>query len=620
MNRRFFAAALSTALAASLTLPVGALSVTDARSLLEKHYVDTLPPAVYEADSLDGLITALGDPYTIYYTQEEYDSFLTSVNGEEVCGIGVGLRAIYEDGYELLSILPNSPASEAGLTAGEKIIAVDGIVLTPDTPPADLVGGQAGTNVTITLRAPDGTVRDVTLTRRLVQVPIVTYEQNGSAGLILCDSFGDSTSATVRRAVSELDQNSAVWVMDLRNNPGGTSAAAAGAAGVFLGQKVMVFFRDSNGSYYQTATTALARDATDKPLIILTARQSASASELFSAAIRDHSGGIAIGERTYGKGVAQKIYDKVTYPDFFTDDALKITTHRFFSPDGATNHLLGVIPTLLMDAEYAQTAALLLSAPQPERTLGSWKLKLCRQTFYFDNALCLANPDALTALLEALPSSARIYCGIGDDNWLESSPARMAEHFQLSDYTPRTFPDVVGHHYERQINTLRTYDLLHGDEDGLFHPEHTLTRGELAAMLATALNLSPAEGSFSDVSENDWYADAVHAVAARGFMTGTGDGKFSPEATVTNQELYTAYSVLAAWASMDGYDWSLKDVSAVQWARFYEYPEWAQSHIRNLEQLGLSVDPEHPNTLVTRGDAAGLLCDLLESMHVLWNE
>ena len=147
-----------------------------------------------------------------------------------------------------------------------------------------------------------------------------------------------------------------------------------------------------------------------------------------------------------------------------------------------------------------------------------------------------------------------------------------------------------------------------------------MTRGELAAMLTSALNLPAGKQTFSDVPENAWYANAVSAIAARGFMKGDGTGAFHPEATLTNQELYTVLSAVAAWASMDGYEWAQKDVSAVQWVEFYAYPEWAQGPARNLDKLGLTVDRENPNVPVTRGDAAGLLCTMLENLHILWNK
>lgn len=620
MNRKFFTALLSAALAASLTLPVGALSVSEALSLLEERYVESLPPAAYGSVSVEELLSTLGDPYTVYYTPEQYDRFLTAVHGEELVGIGISLRTVFEEGYEILSVFPDSPARNAGLVPGEKITGVNGLTLTPGDSPSALIAGPEGSAVTLTLRGIDGGVREVTMTRRTVQVPLVTYEQLGTAGYLLCDSFGESAPEGVRDGLTVMDDGSAVWVLDLQKNPGGTSTAAAEMAGAFLGQQVMVYFRDADGALYKTATVAACVDMTDKPLIVLTGQKSASASELFSAAIRDHRGGISIGARTTGKGVAQTVFDRDNYPELFDGDALKVTTYRFFSPAGTTNHLLGIIPTLLMEEEYAQTAALLLSAPKPERSLNHWKLEISGQTFYLDRELAMQEPEALTALVEALPPSAVLSRGTGTAYWRQTDIFELCAEFGLIDYTPRTFSDIAGHPYEEQINTLCTYSLLSGDEQGLFHPGRTMTRAELASLLCTALNLPESGGTFSDVDPQAWYAGAVNAVAARGFMSGTGNGTFSPDAPLTNQEFYTVCSAVAAWANLDGYEWSQKDVSAVQWAEFYAYPEWAQGPARNLDKLGVEVDREDPTAPVTRGDAAGVLCTLFENIHILWNK
>ena len=619
MNRKLFSALLSAALAASLTLPVGALSVSEALTLLEERYVDTIPPAAYEAGSVEELLDILGDPYTVYYTPEQYERFLTSVHGEELVGIGISVRTVFEDGFEILSVISDSPAREAGLVPGEKITAVNGLIFAPGDSPSSYLSGPEGSTVTLTLRGVDGTTREVTLTRRTVQIPLVSYQQIGTAGYMLCDSFGESAPDEVRDGLALMDDDSSVWVLDLRKNPGGTSSSAAAMAGAFLGQKVMVYFRDADDALYKTSTVAACVDMTDNPLIILTGQKSASASELFSAAIRDYRGGISIGARTRGKGVAQTAFDQERYPELFDGDALKVTTYRFFSPAGATNHLLGIIPTLLMEEEYAQTAALLLSAPKPERSLKHWKLELCGQTFYLDRELAMQEPEALTALLEALPPSAVLSRGTGTAYWRQTDAFELCAEFGLTDYTPRTFSDIAGHPYEEKINTLRTYGLLSGDEHGLFHPGRTMTRAELASLLCTALNLPESNGTFSDVDPQAWYAGAVNAVTARGFMSGTGNGTFSPDATLTNQEFYTVCSAVAAWASLEGYELSKTDLSAVQWVEVYTYPEWAQTPVWNLDKLGLAVDKENPTAPVTRGDAAGLLCTLFENIHILWN-
>ena len=604
-------------------LPASALELEDAKALLQETYVDGVPEEVLALDSLDAILEALNDPYTVYYTAEEYQSFLSSVNGESVVGIGVSVQNAYDDGFQILSILPDSPALEAGMEAGDRIVAVDGVTLTASSDIRAAISGEEGTQVAITVVSQrDGRTREYTLTRRSVDIPIVTYEVVGDAGYIDCTSFGSSTTATIQEALEELDDQVSVWIMDLRSNPGGTSEAASGSAGLFVGSATMVYFRDAAGNYQYVYTTTACPDLTDKPLVILTSPYSASGSELFAAAARDHGFGIAIGQRTFGKGIAQIVFDDTNTQGLFDGDALKVTAYRFFSPDGATNHTVGVLPTLMLSVENTPTASLLLSAPEPSRADGHLKLELAGQTFYLDleQAQQEDNVAAFTELLEALPPSALLYQGSSSRTWTEIAPEALAEELGL-DYTARTFSDIEGTQFEREIETLASYQLLGGYEDGTFRPDASITRAEFCAMVATALNL-PANSSaltFTDVSSDAWYAGAISAMAARGFVAGDDDGAFRPDSTITYQEIVTILSSVAAWASMDGYELSQQDLSAEEWLEYYDFADWAQAPARNLDELGALVGDLAPTDNATRGVSAGMLCSLMEGIHLIWD-
>ena len=604
-------------------LPAAALELEDAKQLLQEHYVDGVPEEVLSLDSLDEILEALNDPYTVYYTAEEYESFLSSVNGESVVGIGVSVQNAFDNGFQILSILPNSPALEAGIEAGDRIIAVDGVTLTASSDIRSAIAGEEGSQVTVTVVSQrDGRTRDYTLTRRAVDIPIVTYELVGDAGYIDCTSFGDSTTATVQEALEELNDDVSIWIMDLRSNPGGTSEAAAGSAGLFAGSATMVYFRDAAGNYQYVYTTEACPDLTDKPLVILTSPYSASGSELFASAARDLGFGIAIGQRTYGKGIAQIVFDETNTQGLFDGDALKITAYRFFSPDGATNHTVGVLPTLMLSVENTPAAALLLSASEPSRASGFLKLELAGQTFYLDleEAQEETYLAAFTELLEALPPSALLYQGSGSRTWKEITPEALAAELEL-DYSGRTFSDIADTQFEREIETLAAYQLLGGYEDGTFRPENAITRAEFCAMVASALNL-PASGSaptFTDVGADTWYAGAISAMAARGFVAGDGDGAFRPDSTITYQEIVTILSSVATWASMDGYALSQEVLTAAEWAEYYDFADWAQIPARNLAELGALVGDLAPTDNATREVAAGMLCSLMEGIHLIWD-
>ena len=627
MKRRIFSGLLSLTLVLGLcVLPASALEVEDARTLLETYYVDEIPESVLNQDSVDAILEALGDPYTVYMTAEEYQSFLNQVDGETVVGIGVSVStAIDADGLEILSVLDNSPALEAGLSAGDRILTVDGVTLEPGMDATALIRGEAGTTVTMSIRLHStGEIRDFTLERKAVTIPIVTYELvDGDVGYITCDSFGTSTPDVVGEALTEMGDDADLWIIDLRSNPGGTDRSVTLTLGHFS-DGIMVYMMDRNGLAYYRGIREGAPDLTDVPVVVLTSPWSASGSEMFAAAVRAHDLGISIGQRTYGKGVAQTILDENTaipsVAALFDGDCLKVTNYRFYSPDGATNDTVGVIPTLLISQENTQAAALLLRAAAPVQAAGSLKLELAGQTFYIDedSALQADSRDAFTELLEALPPLAVLYRGSGHGTWTEVSPASLAAELGL-DYESRTFSDVSDSPFADAINTLAVYGLLGGYEDGNFHPEDTVTRAQFAAMVASALNLrATSQSYFSDVPAGAWYADAVNAMAAKGFIAGDGSA-FHPDDTITYEEMVTVLSSVATWASLDGYALSQESLSAEDAGNYAQFSQWAQAPARNLDELGALVGTQQPGDTGTRETAAGLLCALMEATNLLWS-
>ncbi len=619
MKRKLLSALLALSLTFSLSAaPAAALTLDEARQLLRDHYVDQIPESILSLDSLDEILEALGDPYTYYMTAEQYQQFTDSVNGETLVGVGITVQTAYDDGFLVLSILPNSPAKEAGLQAGDRIIAVDGVEMTATTDVRSAVTGKEGSTVTLTIRRSDGQVRDFTMQRRAVVIPIVTYDKEGNAGVIECISFGDSTGDTIEEALTTLEPDVAAWIMDLRSNPGGDADAAAVSAGLFVGSDIMVYFRDANGNYRFVGTTQYCPDLTDKPLIILTSDYSASGAELFSADARDLGFGIAIGQTTFGKGIAQMIFNSANTEDLFDGDAMKITVYRFYSPDGTTNQWMGVIPTLVMSKENTKTAAMLLTQPEPSRNAGYYKLELAGWTFYIsrDEALSGDNRSAFTELLEALPPSAALYEGERNSGWNAVTPAKLAESLGL-DFHARTFADAADSPFATEIDTLSTFGLLEGYEDGTFRPTNAITRAEFCAMLANVLDLPEGQNlSFSDVADDAWYNKAVSAMAARGFVSGMGDGTFRPDDTITYEQMVTILSSVAVWASMSAEE--LNGQTDISLADYQDFSSWAQKPAWIMDQLDALVGDLQPQDLATRETAAGMLYAMMDSLHMLW--
>lgn len=617
--KKLLSALLALTLGLSLTLPpASALELEDAKKLLAANYVDEIPPEILELDSLDAILEAIGDPYTYYMTAEQYAAFDQSVNGQTVTGIGATVEVAYNNGgYRIMSVLPESPALEAGIQPGDILTAVDGVPTSPEVDPRVPFVGEEGTPLTITINR-NGQTLEFDLIRRKVDIPIVTFELDGSAGVIDCISFGASTATSIRRALQELDEDTAVWIMDLRSNPGGDSGATATSASLFTGGGIMLYFRDGSGRYHYNYTLPDFPDMTDKPVIVLTSEHSASGSELFAGDIRTYGAGIALGQRTLGKGTAQIILNENNCEFMVNGEALKLTAYRFFSPDGATNHILGVLPTLLISPDNTMAAALLLTQPKPGRAAGYWKLEIVGQTFYIDakQAVSADNRAAFTELLEALPPSAKLYEGSGTLTWNEVTPAALAQKNHLA-FTARTFADVSGSPYAREIDTLATYLILDGSA-GAFRPESAITRAQFAAMAASALDLPQGKSDkYSDVTGP--YADDINAMTDLGFLSGRGDGAFDPETSITVQEAVTVLSRIAAWSSMDSYSLDKVGLPVSELLDYYDWAEWARVPARILSVLGALPEGLDPAADLTREQAAAMLCRLMENTHLIWD-
>ena len=612
-------AALACSLALCLTC-ADALSVEQAIKLLEENYVDTLPPAAYGAATLDELFSAVGDPYTYYMSAADYDVFTDQVEQENsVTGIGTGIE-FTADGIRITSVLDGGGAKEAGLQPGDYIIAVEGASCVPaDDAHHALIVGQAGTWVTLTVRHKDGTVRDHRIERRTVAIHNTNITLDGDTGVIDCNSFGSQTEEYFSSGVAQDNGRVTRWIVDLRGNLGGLADAAVGALGTFTGAGPKLYYRLADGSSFHTVY--LMNAATDKPVVTLVDSDSASASEIFAGGIRAEKAGMVIGSRTYGKGTAQLVLDKMRYPELFDGDSLKVTAYRFYCSDGNTTDHIGVLPTLLVHGEKTDAVAALLS-PQPPKSGDALRLVLGGSTFYVDlsTARRTENADALSELFSALAPDVGIYCPI-DGMELSLDPATAAEHFGVR-YDRRGFSDTAASPYALQIETLAVYGMLSGDGTGCFRPIGKLTRAELAVMLSNALNTAPTRSmGFTDVAEDSWYAAAVNAMASLGFMKGVGDGRFDPDGALTQEQLITVMGRLVRFLNFHADDYALA-LESEDLAPFARFQPWARAAVSVLtgydgNMLYTDLSAIAPSAPATREQAAATLCNILKTLNIL---
>ena len=619
--------ALFCAAAMTITTSAQALSVEEAYDILRRSYVDRLPRAAKDAESLDELFSYT-DNYTCYMTEEEYQTFLSSVEGE-VSFAGIGAEITYApEGISIVSVLKGGGAEKAGLKAGDMIIAIEGESCAPGSEEqrARLVG-EAGTQVRVTVRHTDGSEEDYTITRAAVVQANTTVSAADGAGYIDCDSFGTQTGTYFQDGVRKYDSAVHTWIVDLRGNSGGLTSAAVTALGTFSGAGELVYFVDQSGE--SSAQRYDGRDLTDKPAIVLMDSGSASASEIFAGGILGTSSGIVIGTRSYGKGVAQVLFDESNCP-YLHGDAVKVTAYRFYCAGGNTTDRIGVIPTLYLPQAQAAAAARLLSG---EKTKDGEYLHLVLNgcDFYIDiPAAKESSSTALEAILTALTPSAVLYWGEnGGERKL--TPAQAREKCGFSAASALDFTDVAGSEYAGEINALAASRIVFGNQ-GKFRPDDTMTRAEVCALLAQALDLYwLADGYFTDVAKESWYAPSVNAMAALGLVSGVGGGKFDPNATMTQEEFITVLGNLVEFVNLDARAFLDKKPLAIlqPLPKYKGFSPWA---IRSVELLTNSVFDEDGNAVnlyctafediepkapILRGQAAAALCRALRTTGVI---
>ncbi len=309
--------------------------------ILGNYYVD-VDPAALDTGILRGLFNGIGDVYSYYMTPEEYNSTMVSLTGV-YSGVGVTISA-GDSGYvEVVTPTKDSPAEEAGIRAGDLILAVDGT----EYMGADLdvcaafIRGKEGTDVTLTIRRGDE-IFDVTLTRRTIVTQSVDHEMlEDNIGYIAISGFEEKTGGDFSAALADLTaQGARAFILDLRDNGGGLVDACVAVADELLDQGVVAYTEDHNKNkdYYRTVD-----GKTDLPYVVLVNGASASASEILAGGIKDNAGGPLVGVTTYGKGIIQTV-------EQLTDGSgIKLTMLQYFSPNGSVIHKNGIEPDYVVE-------------------------------------------------------------------------------------------------------------------------------------------------------------------------------------------------------------------------------------------------------------------------------
>jgi carboxyl-terminal processing protease len=301
-----------------------------------------LPATAVLMEYTCGAMTVL-DEYSAFLTRNQLNEVLSQIEGNFV-GLGIELKAD-DESLLIVNVIRGGPAAQAGLLAGERIVQVDQHDTTEVSTDvaADMLKGVEGSSVQLVIRDSDDRSRRVRVTRSRVEVPSVDNIEIVDAqlgiGYFRLAGFQKTTSRDVDAALWELHRSGMrSLIIDVRGNPGGLLTAAVEVADKFVAQGALVSTRGrSSGEDYDYKAHLIGTWRV--PLIVLIDGDSASASEIFAGAISDHRRGTLVGHRSYGKGSVQGIF-----PLSIADVGVRLTTAKFFSPNGAAISHRGVQP------------------------------------------------------------------------------------------------------------------------------------------------------------------------------------------------------------------------------------------------------------------------------------
>ncbi|PKM51322.1 MAG: hypothetical protein CVV02_06880 [Firmicutes bacterium HGW-Firmicutes-7] len=297
---------------------------------------DTLLEAAYK-----GYVSGIGDPYTSYFSKEQFDLFLEDSAGSyEGIGVVVTFGENGED-IEVLSPFAGSPGEKAGVRQGDRILKVDGLDISGMTleEAVKLIKGPKGSSVVLSVyRKKDDKILDVSIVRDVINMETVTYEMlEGNIGYLNISGFQEVTYDQFMEALKSLEkQGQEGMIIDLRNNPGGLVYIVAQIADELLKEGLIVYTEDKDGKREEIFSDE--KHQFNKPLVVLVNEYSASASEILAGAIKDHEVGTIVGEKTFGKGLVQGSYQ------LEDGSAIKVTIAKYFTPSGNYIHKIGIVP------------------------------------------------------------------------------------------------------------------------------------------------------------------------------------------------------------------------------------------------------------------------------------
>jgi carboxyl-terminal processing protease len=293
--------------------------------------------------AIKGMFESLGDPYSTYFTSDEFSKYMEMATGVYE-GIGVVVTEDEQGVTYVIAPQKGTPAEAAGIKTGDKIIKVDGEDVTTIGSDAVVakVKGPADTTVNITIARGEEII-EMQLVRKTIEAKTVESRVIGDKGYIQISEFTDKTADDFETQLGELmAQNITGLVIDLRSNPGGGVQEAVEIADRILGETMVVYTVDKNGN-----KTEYKSDGTEQlnlPMVALVDGGSASSAEILAGALQDTGAAQLVGTKTFGKGIVQEIISLTDGGGF------KVTNSEYFTPNGNNIHEKGLEPNIVIEA------------------------------------------------------------------------------------------------------------------------------------------------------------------------------------------------------------------------------------------------------------------------------
>lgn len=314
------------------------------KNILEDTYNGEIDNKKLYDGAIKGMIDSLGDPYTVYMDKKEFQEFTLRSEGNYV---GIGIQVAPRDNkIVVVSVFDNSPASKAGIYAGDFIVKVSDETVGADIDKAiTLIKGEEGTKVNIFIER-DGKEIQLEVNREKINIQPVEYEKiDENISYIKINSFDENSFKGVKEALEKI--NSKGLILDLRGNPGGLLTECVNIASQFLTEGSIIVSTDNkNGeSEIIKATKGIAEDI---KIVVLGDEGSASASEVLIGALRDHNRATFVGTKTFGKGLVQRVFELGDGSGF------KVTISKYYTPNGEYINGIGISPDVHVDYTQEQ--------------------------------------------------------------------------------------------------------------------------------------------------------------------------------------------------------------------------------------------------------------------------